>query len=89
VAGGVCHLGLNESGSGGEDGAVTGVETGAEEENRSNAPDHLGEVGGFLGSKRAVEQGRCGFVCEFTVTEPLLEDLVSAERVIPDVDGHG
>jgi hypothetical protein len=36
-----------------------------------------------------VEQGRCGLRGELAVAEPLLEDLVSAEGVIPDMDGDG
>ena len=49
----------------------------------------LGKVGGLFEVKGAVEQGRCGFWGEFAVAEPLIEDLVSAEGAIPDMDGDG
>ena len=78
-----------ESGSGGKDGAVAGVEGGAEEEDGGDAADNLGEVCGLVGAKGAVQEGRRGFRGELAVAEPLLEDLIAAEGVIPDVDGHG
>jgi hypothetical protein len=50
-----------ESGSGGKDSAVAGVESGAEEQDGSDATDHLREVCGLLGPQGAVEKGRGGF----------------------------
>jgi hypothetical protein len=46
-----------ESGSGGKDGAVAGVESGAEEENGGYAADDLGEICGLFGPEGTVEQG--------------------------------
>jgi hypothetical protein len=60
---------------------VAGVESGAEKEDGGDAADDLGEVFGFVLVEGTAEQG------EFAVTEPLLEYLVAAEGVVPDVEG--
>ena len=71
-----------EAGGGGEDGLVAGVEGGAEQEDGGDAADDLGEVFGFVLVEGAAEEG------VFAVAEPLLEDLVAAEGVVPDIDGN-
>jgi hypothetical protein len=76
-----------ESGSGGKDGAVAGVELGAKQENRRDAADDLGKVCRLFGPESTVEEGRRGFRGELAVAEPLLEDLVAAQGVIPNVHG--
>jgi hypothetical protein len=72
-----------EAGGGGEDGLVAGVEGGAEEEDGGDAAGYLGEVTGFVFVEGAAEEG------VLAVAEPLFEDLVAAEGVVPDVDGDG
>lgn len=72
-----------EAGGGGQDGLVAGVEGGAEQEDGGDAADDLGEVFGFVLVEGAAEEG------EFAVAEPLFENLVAAESVVPDVDRDG
>ncbi|HEV2487242.1 MAG TPA: hypothetical protein VGT08_17065 [Terracidiphilus sp.] len=78
-----------ESGGRGENGAVAGVECRAEEQDCGNAADDLGEVCGLFGAKGAVDEGRGGIIGECAVPEPLFEDLVATEGVIPYVDWDG
>jgi len=78
-----------EACGGGEDGAVALVEGGAEEQDGGDAADDLGEIGGFFRAECAVEEGRGGFGGELAVAEPLFEDLMAAEGVVPNVDGDG
>ena len=69
--------------------AIAGVEGGAKKKDSSDTADDLGEVGGLFGAQGAVEQGRGWLGGELAVAEPLLEDLVSAEGVVPNMDGNG
>ncbi len=80
---------VGESGGGGQDGAIAGVEGGTEKKDGGDAADDLGEVGGLFGAKSAVEQGRSRLRGELAVAEPLFEDLIAAEGVIPNMDGNG
>jgi hypothetical protein len=66
--------------SGGEYGSVAGVEGRAEKEDSRESAGDLSEVAGFVFVQRTAQQRL------FAIAEPLLEDLVSAKRVIPHVD---
>jgi hypothetical protein len=68
---------------------IAGIEDGAEKENGGYAADYLGEVCSFIGMKGAMKEWRRRFRSELTVAEPLLEDLITAQGVIPDVDRNG
>ena len=54
------------------------VELLVQSEDAGDAADVVGEVLGFVAGEGAAEEGG------FAVAEPLLEDLVAAEGVVPD-----
>ena len=69
-----------QTGGGRNDRLVTGVESGAEQQDGRDATDDIREVRSLIGMKGAAKQR------EFPVAEPLLENLIAAKRVIPDID---
>ena len=64
------------------DGFVVGVEGGFEEKDGSNSAGHLLDVANFVFRKRAAEKGLVA------VGEPLLDDLIAADGVMPDSNGN-
>src|ERR1035441_8998514 len=59
-------------------GFVIGVERGTHQEEGRDAAGHIGYVARFLLGESAAQQ------CLFAIAEPLLDDLISAEGVLPD-----
>src|SRR6266568_6678358 len=66
-----------------ENGLIAGIEGRAEEEDGGDSANDLGEVCSLLGMERAAKERK------FAVAEPLLENLITAEGVVPDVRGNG
>ena len=67
-----------QAGGGGDDGGIAGVQGRAHEQDRRDAPDDLSDIADLVKMERAAKQG------EFAIAEPLLEDLIPAERLLPD-----
>jgi hypothetical protein len=67
-----------QAGGTGEYRCITGVKSRAEEKDRRDAANDLGELTGFFLTQGAAQQGL------FPITEPLLGDLVAAEGILPD-----
>jgi hypothetical protein len=65
----------------GFDGLVIGVEGRFEEENGGDAASHFLNVADFIIGKRAAEER------QFAVREPLLDDLIATDGVVPDFFG--
>ena len=78
-----CGRSGRQSGGGGEDRGLACVESGSEEEGVGDAADDLSEAAGFVWVQWACEEGLLAFA------EPLLQDLLTAESVVPDFDGDG
>jgi hypothetical protein len=74
------QLGYGQASGGGEDGLVAGVEGGAEQKYAGDTASYLSEICGLFGVKGTTEER------ELAIAEPLLENLVTPERVIPDID---
>ncbi len=68
-----------QAGSGGKDGLVAAIEVRADQKDRRDAANNLRKPCGFFGVERALQER------ELAVAEPLLEDLVAAQGVGPDV----
>lgn len=62
----------------GFDGGVVGVEVGLKKDQGGDAADHVGDVFGFLHGEAATEERF------LAIAEPLLNDLIAADGVVPD-----
>jgi len=80
---------VGQAGCCGEDSAVAGVESGAEEKDGGYAADELARSMRLLRGEGRDGGAGSGFRSELAVAEPLFQDLVAAESVVPDVDGDG
>ena len=74
---------LLQSGCSRDDSGIASVKSGTHQKDGGDAAYYLGEVLSFFGKEWTSKKG------EFAVGEPLLEDLVAAEGVGPDIGGDG